>query len=628
MYREAFRMTRLCILISGLIAVGACSSDHSALPTAVDPAVSANRGIANPIARCQVASEVQIVLLFKPADLGPAIRNFVQIDADLLKHNQTAAVTDMYQEWQYTLNTYYAGKLRGGNSAQTQTATLAFGNALYCLVGLDGSGLTLGTAPLDTGSVVQVVFPSPSDQTVVTGDQHAGVQIPGGTLTQPVTITITPIPGNFTFPNGPLNTKLDQYGPFFQFNVVPEQTFTTPVVAAGCINGNGDAPPPSSVDLAHNVGDSLQILTPVAVPFLVCGPTAMIRQPSTMQLARNGDYGRALGRIESSALKLFAPEPAYAFTSSGVGGKTTSFSPFGGVDTAVVVQLISGFPAQTQLAPAGSPVAAAPSVMVQTVNGHTPLGGASVVFTIGSGGGSLGASSNSSIVNTATVVTDSATGVAAVPSWTLGAGPANTLNAVASFTLPNKISNIPTFGISPTTEIVVGGNPVAFTATSTDIIPYQATGYMYLSGTYGLESGFETTAYTPGSSWQTGNAPFGSTNLAATCPLLAPSATPWATDTDMLLRKNFTLPAWWTSGITMGIAIDNDFQVFVDGVNVTPTTAAGYDPSSGFVKHENCATKDSYTFPISVTGGSHLLAIRARDRGTVDYVDTRLTARP
>ncbi|MEO8945116.1 MAG: hypothetical protein ABI338_01365 [Gemmatimonadaceae bacterium] len=598
------------------------------MPTAVDPSVSANRGIPSPIVRCQIASEVQLIQLFMPRDLGPAFRNFIQIDAALLKRNQTDAVEDMYETWQYTLNTYYAGKLRGGTSAQTQTSTLAFGKALYCLVGLNGSGLTLGTTPLDTNSVVQVVFPSSNPQTVLTGDQHAGVVVPGGTLTQPVTITITPIKGNFTFPAGPLNTKLDQYGPFFQFNVVPEQTFATPVVAAGCINGSGDAPPPSTVDLAHNVGDSIQILTAAPTPFLVCGPTGMIRQPSTMQLARNGDYGRALRRIESSALKLFTPEPAYAFTSSGVGGKTSSFSPFGGVDTAVVVKLVSSFPAQPQLAPAGSPVAAAPSVMVQTVNGHTPLGGASVVFTIGSGGGSLGPSSSSSIVNSATVVTDNTTGIAAVPSWTLGAGPANTLNATASFTLPTNISGIKTFGSSSTAGIVVDSNPVAFTATSTDIIPYQTAGYMYLSGTYGLEPNFANTSYVPGTGWQTGNAPFGSSNISSICPLLAPVVTPWPLNSDMLLRKNFTLPAWWTSGVTMGIAIDNDFQVFMDGTNVTPINVSGYDPISGFVKHENCATRDSYTFPLTVTGGPHLLAIRARDRGVADYVDTRLTARP
>jgi hypothetical protein len=93
----------------------------------------------------------------------------------------------------------------------------------------------------------------------------------------------------------------------------------------------------------------------------------------------------------------------------------------------------------------------------------------------------------------------------------------------------------------------------------------------------------------------------------------------------MLLRHSFTLPAWWSAGLTFGIAIDNDFQLFVDGVNVTPTTSPAFDPTSGFVKHEGCATQDSFLVQLTVAGGSHVLAIRARDRGTAAYVDARLS---
>jgi len=607
------------------------------MPTAVDPAASASRSIQSPIIRCQIASEVQIIALFKPTDLGPAIRNFVRIDAELFRRDQTAAISDMYQEWQYTLTTYYAGKLRGGNSAATQKATLAFGGALYCLVGLDGSNLTLGTSPLDSTSVVQVVFPSGADQTVVTGDQHGGLLIPAGTLTQPVTITISPVPGTYTAPAGPLNTKLDQYGPFFEFNVVPAQTFATPVIAAGCIQGLNGNLRPTSVDMAHNVGTGIEILPTVPAQFLNCSPTAeMLRQPSTMQLARNGDYGRALGRLARATVKAFSPEPAYALASSGIGGKTTSFSPFGGVDTAVVVKLPATFPAQPQTAPAGSAVASAPSVLVQTASG-TPLGGASVVFTIAPGGGSLGPSSSSSVVSATTLTTDSATGVAAVPSWTLGVGSANTMNAIASFALPTSISGYPTTAKSGKPAIAFSGNPVAFTAASTDVIAYGATGYLYLSGNDGLAQGFESPSYqaTAANGWQTGNAAFASSNLSGSCASLAPTVgTTWANVpsgspyTDMLLRRTFTLPAWWTSGFTMGMAIDNDFQVFIDGVNITPTNIPDYNASSGFVQHEGCATIDSYTFPVTVGGGTHVLAIRARDRGVVAYVDTRLSPRP
>ena len=621
--------------ISGVIWLAACSTDRPTAPASVDPSVSASRGVQSPARRCQVAAQWQIIELFKPKDLGKAIVGFVKIDNDLLRRRNSDAINDMYAEWKFTLDNYYAGDLRGGTSAQTQKKTLAFGSALYCLVGLDGSALTLDSTPLDADNVVKVVMPSSTDQTIVTGSKHAGLLIPGGTLSQPVTISISIIPAPYTFPAGPLNTKLDQYGPFFEFKVIPEQTFATPVVAAACLQTPAGDQPPSSVDLAHNVGTGIEILPQVPVPFLVCGATALAPQPSVFDLARNGEYGRAVKRLGSAALSIFTPTPAYALVSSGVGGKTSSFSPFGGVDTAVVVKMPANFPPQPQTAAGGSSVASAPSALVQTVNGHTPLGGASVTFMVASGGGSLGAPTSSTRTTTLTVTSDATTGLATVPNWTLGVGPANSVTANASFTLPTSISGFPTTGIGTGAALVVFGNPLTFTANSTDIIPYEGTGYMYLSGADGIAPGFEQPnfAATPQNGWSTGVGAFASTNLAASCSALIGSAgTTWpnnpAGPTDMLLRKTFTLPAWWTAGLTVGIAIDNDFKAYVDGVNVTPTGAAGYDPGSGFVMHDNCAARDSYTFPIPSLGGSHVLAIRARDRGTAAYVDTRVRATP
>jgi hypothetical protein len=629
-------------LVPVIILLAACSGEKSALPTATDPAASADRNVNLPAPRCQVAAVTQIIELFQPHELGRALSGFARIDSDVHRGRTSDAVTDMYQEWQLTLDTYYAGKLRGGTSTRTQTATLSFGRALYCLVGLDGSTLTLGTTPLDADNVVQVVYPSPNDQTVVTGSKEGGLLIPGGTLSSPVTISISLLEGPFTFPAGPLNTKLDQYGPFFEFKVVPQQTFSTPVLAAACIaNPSGDAPP-SSVDIAHNVGNGIEILPTVPVTFLVCGTTGLAPRPSAFQLARSGDYLGAMKRAGSVALHLFAATPVYA-SAAGMGGKTSSFSPFGGVDTAVVAKLPANFAAQPQSAAAGSDVGSAPSVLVQTANGHTPLGGASVTFLVTTGGGSIGLPSNSSRVTTSTIFTDNTTGLATVPNWTLGASSANAVTGSASFTLPANISGFPTTGTGPGAAVVVSGSPVNFTATSTDVIPYQASGYLYLSGAdptapgaplNGLAPGFEAPGYqaTPQNGWQVGTAAFASPNIGSACPSLASTAaTPWANVptpppyTYMLVRKSYTLPAWWTSGLTLGIAIDNDFQAFIDGVNVTPTTAPGYDRSSGFLTHENCATRDSFTIPVSATGGAHVLAIRARDRGDAAYLDARIT---
>src|SRR6185312_7113073 len=64
------------------------------------------------------------------------------------------------------------------------------------------------------------------------------------------------------------------------------------------------------------------------------GPAAKrVRSRPEWRVRARGQATR-LGR----ARLALSPTPAYALVSSGVGGKTTSFSPFGGVDTAVVVK--------------------------------------------------------------------------------------------------------------------------------------------------------------------------------------------------------------------------------------------------------------------------------------------------
>ena len=622
------RQLLLLLLLPCVALLAACSGDQSAPQSAADLSPAAQRGFKYKGPKCQFADQLQVLALFEPRYVGAAVSGLVHLDNDAAKGRTAAALADMYQEWKYTLDTYYAGRLRGGMSARTQQATLSFGQALYCMAGLDGSGLTLSTTPLDASNVVQVVYPSPGDQHVVTGNGHAGVMIPGGTLTTPVTISVSLLAGPYTFPAGPLNTKLDQYGPFFEFKVVPEQTFSQPVIAAQCIQTASGGAPPSSVDIAHNVGSGIQILPTSPVSFLNCGATARLAQPSAFELAQNGEYTRAMRRIGSAALDFIRPEPVYAFSiSGGMGGKTTSFSPFGGVDTAVVVTAASGFPSQPQSAAAGSNVAVAPAVLVQTPTGHTPLGGASVTFLITSGGGSIGATTSNTAVTTATTTSDNTTGIASVPNWTMGAAQTNTITASASFTLPETISGFATAGAAANSAVVVSGNPVTFTGTSTDLIPYRATGYLYTSGNAGLAQGFEQPNYST-TAWQSGSAAFGNAIVGPGCPTLSQTVgTAWPTYpivTDMLLRHSFTLPAWWNGTLTLGVAIDASFQAYVDGMDVTPHSAAGYDAQSGFVKNSGCAGQDNYLVPISVTGGSHTLAIRARDLRQSAYVDVRV----
>lgn len=116
-----------------------------------------------------------------------------------------------------------------------------------------------------------------------------------------------------------------------------------------------------------------------------------------------------------------------------------------------------------------------------------------------------------------------------------------------------------------------------------------------------------------------GPAPFGSSNEA--CPLnTAGFNTSWpaATETFLYARRTFELLAPAT--VRIGIAIDNDFQLYVDGVQRSP--------GEGFVEHEGCPTLDSFTYDVSLSAGSHVVAIRARDRGVSSYLDAKVTFQP
>ncbi len=596
----------LCLFI-----VQACAGDQRA-PTAVVPAPDASLNKPLPGCPTPAAVDAQIIAV---VPVGKKIIAAVDFDLIVLAYRlgqTTQAQQAMFQLWSKLLNGYYAGKLVGGMSSQTQAAVLALGQAFYCSVGLDGSKLTLGG--LGSTNIVQVVFPSSSSQTVITGDGNSGVMIPGNTLTGPTTIAITGIVTTFPEFKGPLNTLLDQFPPYSQFTAVPETSIGGLVTVATCVTDPNL--PVSRAHMAHNVGAGIEILPTGDATFLNCGTTGSALRHSPFELVMAHDYHGAAVALRSMVGSLLATD-ADAFFDVGIGGKTTSFSPFAVVDTQVVVVPNS---LTNQNAPAGSPVGSPPSVLVQTIGGKTPLPTVGVVFSITQGNGllTLGNQSGSSVSGT----TD-ATGTVTVGSWSIAAG-TNNVQAVATYPAP------PTgVGVS------IAGNPVADTATGGDIIPYLSTNYQYLLAGTGDSVGFfnpsfsDTLSGTVG--WRRGNASFGSGDVPGqSCPLDATVQTAWiaTAPSAMLLRKTFAWPAQGTQDLTLGVAIDNDVQVYVNGTDITSTVQGGTVGADGYVAHEGCATQDSFTFTVSHTllqAGTNLVAVRARDRGTVSYIDIRLS---
>ncbi len=447
---------------------------------------------------------LQVVDVFPQQQWVSVFGQLEQLAQALVHRNLPQARTIMFQLWKYTLGQYTAGTLENAGGTDGKEDVIELGRALYCLVGLSPTGLTVDA--LGPGNVIAVLTPADTTQTVATGDGNAGLQVPGKTLTSPVTITISLIATTFPPFQGPLNTQLDQYGPFYQFDVVPAVQFSQDVTISQCLQGIGPTSlVPSSVKIAHNVGTGIQILA-LTPSFLNCGATGSARLgPSAAELAQRGHIGRALVRLGRDVVDFVTPTPAYAATLTGIGGKTKSFSPFGGVDT-----------------------------------------------------------------------------------------------------------------------------------TGIHVIRYGAAGYKFLLATTaapGDTAGFAQPSFNDGT-WTLGTAAFGSGSVGGTvCPLDASVQTHWDNSIEpsiLLLRHPFTLPAGLAGGLEIGVAIDNDIQLYVNGTDVTSTVQGATVNADGFVDHEGCATLDSFLFEVPanllVLGGSNELAVRARDRGLVSLVDVRVTA--
>jgi hypothetical protein len=111
-----------------------------------------------------------------------------------------------------------------------------------------------------------------------------------------------------------------------------------------------------------------------------------------------------------------------------------------------------------------------------------------------------------------------------------------------------------------------------------------------------------------------GSAPFGSGSL---CPLQGTVNTFWPAQSELLLRRTFTLPARPT-GVKIILGVDNDAKVAVNGVQLTPD----------WLIHEGCPTLADFeiTVPDSVVvEGTNLLAVLGRERQSEAFLDLQVT---
>jgi hypothetical protein len=149
-------------------------------------------------------------------------------------------------------------------------------------------------------------------------------------------------------------------------------------------------------------------------------------------------------------------------------------------------------------------------------------------------------------------------------------------------------------------------------------VPYGASGYRYQVVPVDDGVGFERPDFDD-SAFAVGDAGFGTRE--GYCELNNPDnvSTEWPGGSDLLVRKTFELPAG-TTDVVVYVAVDNDAQVFING----------YDISDGLQIHEGCPSLDSFGFAVPdslLRVGTNLLAVRARDRGVLAYLDLEVTRR-
>ena len=142
-------------------------------------------------------------------------------------------------------------------------------------------------------------------------------------------------------------------------------------------------------------------------------------------------------------------------------------------------------------------------------------------------------------------------------------------------------------------------------------VPYGSGGWRYQVVSHGAQPGFEAPGYND-ATWSVGTAPFGNQGCAGTP---AP-VTSWPLSTDLLVRRTFDInPATLEGDLALKVAIDNDVDVFFNGVLIA---------SNDF---EGCG-QEKATFEIPralAVNGSNTLAVRAIDRGGINYLDLDLT---
>lgn len=129
-------------------------------------------------------------------------------------------------------------------------------------------------------------------------------------------------------------------------------------------------------------------------------------------------------------------------------------------------------------------------------------------------------------------------------------------------------------------------------------------------GSVGLATFDNFVAVNPVSGWSTGNSGFGNAPIGST-----PVGTPWAADTDLALLTTFNYAGGIGGPLTLNVAADNGFVIFLNDVQLAKENAEGF------------TSYWEYTFSVSsslLLNGANTIKVLAEDHGGLTHFDMKL----
>jgi alpha-tubulin suppressor-like RCC1 family protein len=326
------------VVLCGALALAGCN-DNSQNP------IAPQRPNAAQLPSDRAAREAQINglinALYASKDQGKVFAAFAKIKGQLASGSSADVQQQIVAFVGMLLTDFQNGALQDPNGAQPPSIPDALRDLVNSVAQFGGFPPFIPSAnAFTTDGVVAVV--GAAGGTIKTPAGFAGVRFPAGALPSDVVLVVSRLENPQQLGQGPLPTTFDQYPLFYDFStfpVVPQ--FGQPVTVGLCRLEVGDPFGPATetiadrLQLAHpDPADpaTIELLPHADASFIQCTGVSLASADDIHQ-GRSG-VGRALHALASAGSRVasfFAPTPAYA-VHGGLGGLTSSFSPFGAVD--------------------------------------------------------------------------------------------------------------------------------------------------------------------------------------------------------------------------------------------------------------------------------------------------------